>query len=143
MKHVKISIEIQSMTCMDVIFLFFLICFLLFCLNPGRFLLSSSEHRGHSSVAQVFSEWINPKEMVCFSLWYHMDNRSEKRGGKQNCTTWESEGGGCSCLSCLVSSLTSSGSVNKCHLGLNHLLFCARMICVKVQTLETDYQQFG
>lgn len=66
----------------------------LFCLNPGWFLLSSSEHLGHSSVAQVFSEWMHPKEMVCFSLWYNMDSRSEKRGGKQNCTTWDSEWGG-------------------------------------------------
>lgn len=44
--------------------------------------------------------------------------------------------GGYFCLSCLISPLTSWGSVNKCHLVLNHLLPCARGICVIVESLD-------
>lgn len=45
------------------------------------------------------------------------------------------QGEGCFCLSCLVSSLASWGSV-KCHLVSNHLLLCARVICVRVEALD-------
>lgn len=51
------------------------------------------------------------------------------------------QGEGWFCLSCLVSSLTSWGSV-KCHLVLNHLLLCARVICVRVEALNrSDVRQ--
>ncbi|XP_041849179.1 MAM and LDL-receptor class A domain-containing protein 2 [Melanotaenia boesemani] len=41
----------------------------------GWFLLSSSLHLNHPSVAQVVSEWIHLKDVSsCLTLWYHMDN---------------------------------------------------------------------
>nr|XP_033506790.1 MAM and LDL-receptor class A domain-containing protein 1 [Epinephelus lanceolatus] len=41
----------------------------------GRFLLSSSLHRSHSSVAQVLSEWIQLRDTTsCLTFWYHMDS---------------------------------------------------------------------
>ncbi|AWP03839.1 putative apical endosomal glycoprotein-like [Scophthalmus maximus] len=40
----------------------------------GWFLLSSSLHLNHSSVAQVVSEWIQLKDTTfCFTLWYYLD----------------------------------------------------------------------
>ncbi|XP_044077011.1 MAM and LDL-receptor class A domain-containing protein 1 isoform X2 [Siniperca chuatsi] len=39
----------------------------------GCFLLSSSLHQNHSSLAQVLSEWIQPRDTTsCLTLWYHM-----------------------------------------------------------------------
>lgn len=70
--------------------MFFVFYWGVFPLNPGWFLLSSSQHRNQNSVAQVLSEWIQPRETVCFSLWYHMKSRSEKI--KKN--RWVSEGSG-------------------------------------------------
>ncbi|XP_063741754.1 MAM and LDL-receptor class A domain-containing protein 1 [Eleginops maclovinus] len=41
----------------------------------GQFLLSSSLHQSHSSVSQVLSEWIQPRDSAsCLTLWYHMDS---------------------------------------------------------------------
>ncbi|XP_072220292.1 MAM and LDL-receptor class A domain-containing protein 1 [Leuresthes tenuis] len=41
----------------------------------GWFLLSSSLHQNHRSVAQVVSEWIQLKDTSsCLTLWHHMDN---------------------------------------------------------------------
>ncbi|XP_071348966.1 MAM and LDL-receptor class A domain-containing protein 2 isoform X2 [Trachinotus anak] len=41
----------------------------------GWFLLSSSLHLNHSSVAQVVSEWIHLKDNTsCLTLWYYMDS---------------------------------------------------------------------
>ncbi|XP_074507832.1 MAM and LDL-receptor class A domain-containing protein 1 [Sebastes fasciatus] len=41
----------------------------------GWFLLSSSLHQNHSSVAQVLSEWIQLRDTTsCLTLWYHMDS---------------------------------------------------------------------
>ncbi|KAM3603666.1 uncharacterized protein V6R79_000320 [Siganus canaliculatus] len=41
----------------------------------GQFLLSSSLHQSHSSVAQVLSEWIHLRSATsCLTLWYQMDS---------------------------------------------------------------------
>lgn len=112
----------------ECVFAFLWVFFFFF--QPGWFLLSSSQHLNHSSVAHVLSEWIHLRETVCFSLWYHMNSRSEKRK-KQNCTTRVSGG---VLLFILFSFLISF--LGKCHLVLNHLLLCARVICVRVEALD-------
>ncbi|XP_038573588.1 MAM and LDL-receptor class A domain-containing protein 1 [Micropterus salmoides] len=41
----------------------------------GWFLLSSSLHQNHSSLAQVLSEWIQPRNTTsCLTLWYRMNS---------------------------------------------------------------------
>jgi len=56
---------------------------LVFFLHLGWFLLSSSLHQNHRSVAQVVSEWIQLKDTSsCLTLWHHMDNRLA--GGEKN-----------------------------------------------------------
>ncbi|KAI3374795.1 hypothetical protein L3Q82_021349, partial [Scortum barcoo] len=43
----------------------------------GSFLLSSSVHQNHRSVAQVLSEWIHPTDATsCLTFWYLMDSSS-------------------------------------------------------------------
>lgn len=87
--------------------------------------MSSSLHNNHSSLAQVLSPWIHLRDInVCLSLWYQMDSRSaEKFTNHPSHTLHYVTMQGCplSCIPCLVSSLTSSVSVHKCHLDLNHL----------------------
>lgn len=96
-----------------------------FLLYAGQFLLSLSQQ--HGSVAQVVSEWIGEKTASCFTLWYHMENRSAQK----NCRvmaflhrlTWcHNSEEGCTSSCCSVSSRTSSRSVNKCQSVMNHLL---------------------
>lgn len=127
-KHVKVSKVWHEWMCIC----FFIVLFFFF--KSGWFLLSSSQHLSRSSVAHVLSEWIHLRETVCFSLWYHMNSRSEKRKKTKLCIAALPDEG-CFCLSCLVSPLASWGSV-KCHLVLNHLLLCARVICVRVETRQ-------
>lgn len=82
------------------------------------------------------STWEKLSVSACGTIW----TTGQKKGKKQNCTSRVSRGGGCFCLSCLVSPLASWGSV-KCHLVLNHLLLCARVICVRVETLDRSTVQ--
>lgn len=61
----------------------FYFIFLFLFLHSGWFLLSSSAHKNHRSLAQVLSEWIHlTVASSCLTLWYHMDSRSAKEDYK-------------------------------------------------------------
>lgn len=57
--------------------------FLFLFSHSGWFLLSSSLHQNHSSLAQVLSERIHLRDTTsCLTLWYLIDSRSAKENYK-------------------------------------------------------------